>query len=736
MFSGKNHFGNYTAIKNTIAKLICVICATLLGFALVLFVTNRLDFLPEVNLHKYVSDSNIDNTSDSDTPNNIDSENVPPTVTVTPNTEPAVTVPSFISQCEVFNSDKKIDYHISDLPYDSSNLKLMKVNSEIVLPDYYSLSKITMNIPLEDVGILATTYPRPALHPRMGFIIMQKEDMSFALLNSDGKFLCDIPDGMTMLSARDSDGNPVFGSPDGYFYFSEESNTFLPSSYDPFFDIHSATFDFPSYYEAPTEEVYRTHGTAPNSWGFAHIDGRQIVSGIYAYAYQFSQGYGVVQYKNGRVSFHNKNGYTRFTDHTFYTPEHSGINNLGFYSFDHGLMRVREVNYNWLGEKTYEREYVTHLGNNEFFIPLDYNIESYFDGVFLLSKDGKYGYFNYLGEWICQPVYTYATPFIEGMGVVGFSNGKKGVIDENGNYIVPMIFDEISRCSGGVITLYDKQEGWFILNKVKTDIIREPVTPVQPVAPDPALSVFDYVTSKASFLTTYTAEPAAYNYTIWMYNNPIAILNKLLTYIPFGISYVAEAPAYDYTMWAYNNPPIENPLLNRMSGRTPLAVTYTAEQAAYDYTIWLYNNIPSEEMLLENTASSLHLTPSYVAESAAYDYTIWTYNNSFFKVNAFENVISTTPLTAGYYAEQASYNYTMWVYNTDKVANSLIVNTVLHTPTYIAEQAAYDYTTWMYESFKNQNALSKLLAFSPFSITYTADPAAYDYTVWGHTNIR
>ena len=69
------------------------------------------------------------------------------------------------------------------------------------------------------------------------------------------------------------------------------------------------------------------------------------------------------------------------------------------------------------------------------------------------------------GKFICEPTFTYARPFFEGLAVVGEEGGKKGMIDRDGNYVIEPLFDEITDCSGGVICLYDKSCGWQIINK-------------------------------------------------------------------------------------------------------------------------------------------------------------------------------------------------------------------------------------------------------------------------------
>ncbi len=678
MFFGKNHFGKYTLIKNTIAKLSFLAISLLAGFALVLFVNNYFPFLPQVELYKYLPEASSDDIDDfvsppSETPNDDSTDNRGDGIVHTP------TAADFIASCTMFDENAiNAGYYISDLPYDGAKYRLMRLTPDIQLPLYYSISE-------------ATEPKTPAVWPRMGFIIVQKADLSLALLDTDGKFLCDIPENMMLISARDEGGNPIFTSSDGYFNYSRELNAFVPSSYNTALDIHGAAFDFPSYYDAPTEDVHRVHGVNAGSWGFRHADGRQIVSGIYSYAYQFSQGYGAVATQNGRISIHNVNGYRRFTDHSFYMPETNGIESLGFYSFDHGLMRVREAKYDWRGNKTYDREYVIHLGNNEFFMPQDYKIETYFDGVFLLSKDGKYGYFNYLGEWICQPIYTYATPFIEGIGVVGYADGKKGIVDENGRFVVPMLFDEIARCSGGVMALYNENEGWNILCKVTSDSVDIAEPPQEDNTAKLYPTNIAESIAQAHFESTYIAEQAAYDYTVWMYFNPVPteVVSPLesIMQASFAPTYIAEKAAYDYTIWLS-----ELDALTNAVSAVPFSVSYAAERASYDYTIWLYLNPPYEMTPIEKAVGVQPFISTYIADISAYNYTIWLYNNAFPPAS----LILKMPFVPSYIAESAAYNYTVWLYDRTAIDDAFTADPL--TPSYIAERAAFDYTLWLYNN--------------------------------------
>jgi hypothetical protein len=115
--------------------------------------------------------------------------------------------------------------------------------------------------------------------------------------------------------------------------------------------------------------------------------------------------------------------------------------------------------------KTADYNTLIDIRGNEFQIPGGYTLESYSDGVLLLKKQDEalYGYMNYKGEWIVEPEYSYARPFVMGLGVIGDKDGKKGIVNTEGAFVVPMTFDKISDISKGTIALYDTSVGWSVL---------------------------------------------------------------------------------------------------------------------------------------------------------------------------------------------------------------------------------------------------------------------------------
>ena len=112
----------------------------------------------------------------------------------------------------------------------------------------------------------------------------------------------------------------------------------------------------------------------------------------------------------------------------------------------------------------------------ELALPSGFELVAYSDGVMVLKqsykdKDGNskafYGYMSSEGKWIANPDYTAARPFYEGLAAVCGADGKWGMIDADGNTVIPAVFDSISDCQDGVILAYEQKYGNCIFGKIK-----------------------------------------------------------------------------------------------------------------------------------------------------------------------------------------------------------------------------------------------------------------------------
>ena len=351
---------------------------------------------------------------------------------------------------------------VTDSRFDpAKHILVLADTSEWTLPDEYSYGKNIREFFLrsdkKEENLQTVITDEPAVHPRMGFIFVTYSEGKVSLIYNDGSVIYDaIPEDLVFMGARDENDNPVFKQGKKYVYYSAESGEFKPSSFNPDKDYRGIEFDYPSYYGKTNNDINRTV-SGSNYWGFAKADGSGVVGSGWRYrgAYAFRDGFGLCWDSKNRLHIHNDSGTEKFTDINLLRPEHDGIENLGHYMFEYGLMRARLVTYDPKGNIETDREVILGKNGKEYHIAPDYNVVSYSDGVFLMEKNGLYGYMSHTGEWLCDPKYTYARPFIEGLGVIGYKDGRKGIMTVSGEWAVELAFTEITDCSGGVIALYE-----------------------------------------------------------------------------------------------------------------------------------------------------------------------------------------------------------------------------------------------------------------------------------------
>ncbi|MBP5269433.1 MAG: hypothetical protein ILO42_00580 [Clostridia bacterium] len=206
----------------------------------------------------------------------------------------------------------------------------------------------------------------------------------------------------------------------------------------------------------------------------------------YAKAFNFCENYAVVVDDLGHISVINRNGNTAVTKNDYDTSTSSTVgyitrryytepvlpdlSAMGSYYFDHGLIRLREISVPDYYEGFYaeDRDVLVDSRGKEYKIPSGYTMTAYSDGVIILESGGLYGcYSTVLERWIADPVFTSAEPFIEGLCVLGLSDGTRGVIDTEGRVVIAFGdgYTEITRASSGIIACLS-DSGWHIFAKV------------------------------------------------------------------------------------------------------------------------------------------------------------------------------------------------------------------------------------------------------------------------------
>lgn len=367
----------------------------------------------------------------------------------------------------------KNGFVITDTVFDASTHMLSKVpvaDASIMPPHaFYSVEYV-----LEEGTALYIDY---TLRPRMGYLSLADSTKSL-ILDANGK-LVTIPDELhlSFAASRDKNGSPVFVDYVTGEYYILSDGTFIPSDYNPVTDFRGINFDYPSYYGVSDNPDCKVISSA-RGMGY-RIGERNAVNTAYTRAFAFSEGYGCAYDAKNRLYFFNENGKLALGgigDTVFYgCGSDAGDSSLGYYYFDEGLTRitVKET----AADITTERDILIDTHGKEFPLPSDFTLKAYSCGRILLEKDGICGYMASDGTWTSDPEFTFARPYFEGLAVVE-KDGKKGVIDKNGNFVIAPVFDEITDCSGGIICAYESTNGWHIIHK--TAAPPPETTPEQP----------------------------------------------------------------------------------------------------------------------------------------------------------------------------------------------------------------------------------------------------------------
>ena len=164
----------------------------------------------------------------------------------------------------------------------------------------------------------------------------------------------------------------------------------------------------------------------------------------------------------------------RFRD--YYAVEQKDEGGIGSVYLDGGYVMVRSIKYERDdeddGKCVEDMEVIVNADGKKFDLPEGYRCKAYSDQRILVEKGGKYGFYAVKGAWIADSKYTYATPYYEGLAVVG-SSSFKGVIDLEGNFVIPMSYSYISVCSGGIIVCWSSQTGYEIYIKAENQVVGE-----------------------------------------------------------------------------------------------------------------------------------------------------------------------------------------------------------------------------------------------------------------------
>lgn len=301
--------------------------------------------------------------------------------------------------------------------------------------------------------------------PRMGFIFRTTADAdgnkTITLLDEQGEVIFEELK-YDFAGVRDALDHPLFREGKTYYYLDRTTLEFIETTYSEGENGRGIEFDYPSYY-GRYQDGTTVRRSRSGLWGIYDSEKDEYI--IYPYrsvVFTFNDNPVACAYDadSSRLTFYKLN--TEVLNDKYYKPLTNGIENIGYYHFIDGLTRVRRI-YNMNGERVSDEE-LMYTDGTLFNLPADFTLKAYSDGILLLARMDKFGYMSSNGTWITNPDYNTASPFIEGLAVVS-KNGKYGMITTDGSVVVPLVFDSITNCSGGVIILYADGYGYYIVNK-------------------------------------------------------------------------------------------------------------------------------------------------------------------------------------------------------------------------------------------------------------------------------
>lgn len=388
--------------------------------------------------------------------------------------------------------------------YSGENFALAK--SAVKLPTAFSVGKETVKVPVKYTkgtsSEILIKYEEDeadikAVELYMGYIIINSEDQSSSLYNENGEKICDLGDKEPAYK-RTYDGTPIFRDAKKYYIFSSESGEFEEISESKI--VFGLEYDYPaySYKTAAGVHIYASYVSSKKVYTYLDAyDEKQEIKTNYSMAYNFGPtDCALVKLTSGSVRIINSAGKTVHTSpttvYTYYPegtdagysikvqryyalPYLNDISAIGSGTIDeYGWMRIRiqlKGRSPGIGDKIVgDYETLINAKGELFEIPEGYTLEGYSDGVLLLSRNGLYGYYTVEGKWIANPIYTFASPFVQGLAALGYSDGTVGMIDTDGNIVLPFAFRYVSNVSSGLVAAYSESGGWEVFKLMERQI--------------------------------------------------------------------------------------------------------------------------------------------------------------------------------------------------------------------------------------------------------------------------
>ncbi len=324
--------------------------------------------------------------------------------------------------------------------------------SDVINIGFYDGSQVLVRRSASPMGDLGGA----GLVPVMGFVYKYDADGNIFVYDSYLRDVTEALSGQEHTLCRDGEGRVLFFGNGAYSYV--QDGALVGASYDPLnFDKGVEKYKYPSYLAGANKE-YSVFGTEKGYGLRRNSDGETVLKAVYADVYSPSEGYIVAVDDEDKMYLYKTDG-TLVTDAYRVPAENEDM--IGYFFVRNGLVRACKEN----GEEVLVNTDGVALG-----LPSDYDIVAYSDGIALLKGvDGNYGYFSSKGGWLGNPYYEDAEPFYEGLAVV-CSDGLYGMIDTDGNLVVPCVFDTLSDCQDGVIIGFTQKNGYCVLNKINGNV--------------------------------------------------------------------------------------------------------------------------------------------------------------------------------------------------------------------------------------------------------------------------
>ncbi len=310
---------------------------------------------------------------------------------------------------------------------------------------------------------LSEEYPR-VITPNVENIDFAIQNEDIFLINADGKFGYISADGIEIapyeyeFATPFNDGVALVKNGNKYGFIDKDGKEYLPFIYDnasPFseglayFEIGDKygfinkqgeevlLLDFDSISSFNEGLAYFSNG---GKYGYIDKNGKVVIDNVYDDASYFENGLAVVR-KGGNYGCINKDGKTiiPFEYSAIYSDEEK-INCVNFetdenvyYDFDGNIIKNSE---SVEPKQIFDEKDFAYIGNYDGIIVLSENLVS-------VIKDGEAYLYNVNGKMISEKAYQ--TIHNYGDTIVFELNDKDGIMDKNGNEIVPAKYDYIHR---------------------------------------------------------------------------------------------------------------------------------------------------------------------------------------------------------------------------------------------------------------------------------------------------